>query len=105
MRWFLCVLLLTVSSKALGQCEFIYTAEPPGDQLTCDPFVTNLLRLDCSIFVEIFSQTDTLRFQWFYSQPINLLYKPANNVILLTEASFNVTGKETFTSRIVVSQC
>ena len=97
------LLLLALGRVVVGQCEYVYVAEPPSGQLICDPFPTNQLQLVCSIFVADVGQPDTLRIQWFFSAPENRQFNPAN-AVLLEEVQFDVTiTKETYTSRIVVS--
>ena len=105
MSWMLAIilLLLAFSKTVVGQCEYVYIAEPPSGQLICDPFQINQLQLVCSIFVADISQSDTLTIQWFFSTPINGRFNPAN-AVLLREVSFAAKRRESFTSRIVVSQ-
>ena len=98
------LLLLAFSRVAVSQCEYVYVAEPPLGQLICDPYPTNQLQLVCSIFVTDISQPDTLRIQWYFGVPENRQFNPAN-VTLLQEVEFDVALlRETYTSRIVVSQ-
>ena len=102
--WAILVLQLAISKTVVGQCEYIYIAEPPGGQLICNPLHINQLQLVSSIFVaDISPRSDVLRIQWFFSAPINRQFNPAN-AVLLQEVSFEVVQRETFTSRIVVSQ-
>ena len=102
MSWISAILLLAVSSTVVSQCEYIYTAEPPDGQLICDPFPINQLQLVCSIFAADIRQFDTLTIQWFFSAPVNNLFNPAN-AVLIQEIEFDVTQRETYTSRIVVN--
>lgn len=96
--------LLAFSEVVVSQCEYVYVAEPPLGQLICDPYPINQLRLVCSIFVTDISQPDTLRIQWFFGVPENRQFNPAN-VTLLQEVEFDAALlRETYTSRIVVSQ-
>lgn len=98
------LLLLAFSRVAVSQCEYIYVAEPPSGQLICDPYPINQLQLVCSIFVTDINQPDVLRIQWFFSVPDNRQFNPTN-VTLLQEVQFDVAPiRETYTSRIVVSQ-
>ena len=106
MSWALALLqLLVVSQAVVGQCDYIYVAEPPAGQLICDPFPINQLQLVCSIFVAGIdvNRPETLTIQWFFSAPVNRQFNPAN-AVLLQEVSFRVVPQETFTSRIVVRQ-
>ena len=98
------LLLLAFSRVAVSQCEYVYVSEPPRGQLICDPYPINQLRLVCSIFVTGISLPDMLRIQWFLGVPDSGQFNPAN-VTLLQEVEFDVALlRETYTSRIVVSQ-
>ena len=98
------LLLLAFSRVAVNQCEYVYISEPPLGQLICDPYPINQLQLVCSIFVTGISRPDTLRIQWFLGVPDNGQFNSAN-VTLLQEVEFDVALlRETYTSRIVVSQ-
>lgn len=104
MSWLLAILLLGIGKRAVSQCDYIYVAEPPTGQLICDPFPINRLQLVCSIFADIdIRQVDLLTIQWFFSAPVNRQFNPAN-AVQLQQASFLVDQRDTFTSRIVVSQ-
>lgn len=102
-----CALILLALSRvrvAVSQCEYVYVAEPPLGQLICDPYSINQLQLVCSIFVADASQPDTLRIRWLFGVPDNRQFNPAN-ITLLQEVEFDVVlQRETYTSRIVVSQ-
>ena len=98
------LLLLAFSRVAVSQCEYVYVSEPPRGQLICDPYPINQLQLVCSIFVTGISLPDMLRIQWFLGVPDSGQFNPAN-VTLLQEVEFDVAPlRETYTSRIVVSQ-
>ena len=72
--------------------------------MICDPYPINQLRLVCSIFVTGLSLPDMLRIQWFLGVPDGGQFNPAN-ITLLQEVEFDVALlRETYTSRIVVSQ-
>jgi hypothetical protein len=101
MSWVLALLLLAISSTAVGQCDYVYVAQPPAGQLICDPFPINRLQLVCSIFVQ--QVPELLTIQWFFSaMPVSRLQVSQPNAVLLQQVSFQVGQPETFTSRIVV---
>ena len=106
MAFFTAILLLAVTSTATSQCEYVYVAEPPSDQLICDPFQINngQLQLVCSIFATEISQLpDVLRIRWFFSAPVRRQFNPTN-AVLLRENSFIIAQRQAYTSRIVVSK-
>ena len=98
------ILLLAITSTAVGQCEYVYVAEPPSGQLICDPFQNGPLQLVCSIFAtEISKLPDILMIQWHFSAPVNRQFNPSN-AVLLENNRFTIAQRQTYTSRIVVSQ-
>ena len=104
MSWVLATLLLAISKTVVGQCDYIYVAEPPAGQLICDPFPINQLQLVCSIFIADVRQVPgDLIIQWFFSAPVNRQFSRAN-AVLLQQVRFPMVRQETFTSRIVVRQ-
>ena len=96
------ILLLAISKTVIGQCDYIYVAQPPADQLICDPFPINQLQLVCSISVDQ-RVPEVLTIRWFFSAPINGQFSQAN-AVQLRQVSFRVVQQDTFTSRIVVRQ-
>ena len=103
MSWVLALLLLAIGKTAVGQCDYVYIAQPPAGQLICDPFPINRLQLVCSLFVQ--QVPEILTIQWFFSTtPVSGLQVGQVDARLLRQVNFQVVQPDTFTSRIVVRQ-
>ena len=103
MSWVFGLLLLAISKPAVGQCDYVYVAQPPAGQLICDPFPINRLQLVCSLFVQ--QVPERLTIQWFFSAtPVSSLQVGQVDARLLRQVDFQVVQPDTFTSRIVVRQ-
>ena len=101
MSWILAILLLATSKPAVGQCDYVYVAQPPAGQLICDPFPINRLQLVCNFFVQQIPELLTI--QWFFSTtPVSGLQVGQVDASLLRQVNFQAVQPDIFSSRIVV---